>query len=76
MASLDISSCAGDNCVVWKKEICQLVIDEQPPTDFKRLEFHTIMDEETVMIDWLEPTIYNGQPALILHCSILKGENK
>lgn len=75
----DLSSCSGDNFVVWKKEICSLVIshpDDTPETrtEFKRLEFQEIIDDQTVMLDWLEPVIFNNAPALVLHCHILEEE--
>ena len=75
----DLSCCSGDNFVVWKKEICSLVIEHpgdipETRTEFKRLEFQEIIDDETVMLDWLEPVIFNNEPALVLHCHLLKEE--
>ena len=71
MPSLRLLDCAGDEFVVWKKEICALIVEgpdgnDRPITNFMRLEFHE--DLECLELDWLEPTIHNGKPALILHC--------
>ena len=71
MTSLRLGACSGDEFVVWKKEICALVIDDLngdtlPMSKFTRLEFHE--DLETLELDWLEPTIHDNNPALILYC--------
>ena len=75
---LDPSTCSGDNFIVWKKEICSIALETEDGeifSDFKRLEFQDIWDE-TIILDWLEPVIWEGKAALVLHCRKLNSEEK
>jgi hypothetical protein len=43
---------------------------------FQRLEFQDIWGDDDVILDWLEPTIWEAEPALIIHCHLLSTEKK
>lgn len=61
----------GEDFLIWKKEICAIEVNDKL-TDFKRLEFLMFendgKNEPEYILKWLEPTIHDGKPALILHC--------
>jgi uncharacterized protein (UPF0128 family) len=65
----------GEDFLIWKKEICAIEVNDKL-TDFKRLEFLMFenygKNEPEYILKWLEPTIHDGKPALILHCTLDK----
>lgn len=72
----DPSTCSGDDFVVWKKELCSIALETENGevfSDFKRLEFQDIWDD-TIVLDWLEPAIWEGKACLILHCHKLNNK--
>lgn len=64
----------GEDFIIWKKELCILEISDSDGniirTECKRLEFHWELLEEDLILDWLEPEIYDDKAILVLHCSI------
>lgn len=65
----------GEDFCICKKEICSIAVydeltGEEKFTEYQRLEFQNIRDQDYIL-DWLEPVIYDGEPALILHCKFV-----
>ena len=71
----DLAMCSSGEFIVSRKELVSIVLTdengEEVQSNFDRLEFQDIWDR-TVILDWLEPTIWEGQAALILHCHVEK----
>lgn len=69
----NLALCSCDDFCVSNKELCKLVIDEidntQTEINFKRLEFHDEIWGWDIFLNWLEPVIHNGKPALVLYCT-------
>lgn len=67
---LNLRRCISNDFIVDLKETCSIQIREEGLenySEFKRLEFQEIYDDD-IVLDWLEPVIHDGLPALILHC--------
>ena len=69
--TFDLAMCSSDEFIVSKKEIVSIALEasdgSECQSEFDRLEFQDIW-EQTVILDWLEPVVHEGQAALLLHC--------
>lgn len=73
------AACAGDDFIIWKKEICRVVFVDKDGnrtiSEPKRLEFHEAIWDQCWVLNNVSPELWNEQAILVLEVHNKEDDN-